>query len=406
MQNIALNIKRSIIYIVLGREQSPDIPDSEAENHKLEEQLRYPEKNLVDHFEYLFRIFGVVTRKNTPRPKFERTGPERPLSVRRERARLYKLFRGTDKKKDAGKRKLIRNEARDKDDILRQFLKQGEVKVSSPELGEVSARYTEMDPPKERVTEKKPPIVLIPGLANDLECVDALAQELAFSGRKIIVIGHPDSWMGQVSPEFTQAVEHSPTLAPHARFFSEAIQKILPDAAELELWGFSTGGPAVMEMLASDPHLSKKVTEAVLINPIGAVQQTSRQLWTGLVKEIKSWISPSFSSYVLTAGREKGETPEAPGQRKLKIRVRNALMKRIREPSVHWSEAKVREDGRIVVVAGQSDDVTQCRKTFNQKTPLPNAQMKVVEFPGNHAAPLAHARELIEQVTAAQRTSV
>ncbi|HLD64339.1 MAG TPA: hypothetical protein VI913_05590 [Candidatus Peribacteraceae bacterium] len=379
----------------------PEKTEAETTLSELQALERYPEKNAIDSaaFERLFRLLGAVTRKSRARLDSENK-IERPLSFRYARARLYNLFRSTS---DRNERKKILEEAHDRDELLRQFLQQGEVNVYTPDIGSAAAQFTVLNPPKKNESQHGAPIVLIPGISNDLACVDFVAQELAQSGRKTIVIGHPESYVGKADAKFSDAVQRSATFEPHARFFTEAIQKLTVDEPEIELWGISTGAPIIAEILAREPQLANRVQNAVLINPASSVAQSKRQLWTGLLKEMKENLRhPSnMAVQVLTHGKVGPKDQEQLAMRK---NIMAALLQRICEPSPYWKQARVRPGGSIVVVSGKSDDVTHCRDYFNDKIMPLNPQMKVAMFDGNHAGPCVRPAEVIKLITEAQKS--
>lgn len=367
---------------------------------------RYPEKNLVESYEYLFRWLGAVTRKNAE-------VPERPLSVRRQRARLYKLFsaarvapavlvRKLDRTDPARlKRKAILEEAQDRDGLLDQFLSQGVVKSTCNGIGEVAASFATVHPPPNRAISGAPPIVLIPGISNDLVSVDGLVQEIAYSGRKVVVIGYPDSHMGMVTLTFVEDAERAKGFGAHVAFFRDAIRQVLPGEPLVELWGFSTGGPIVAEMVASDPEFAHTVSRAVLVDPAGVVKQSSLQLAIGLVRDFQTFLKDPrrLAGVGWVVGRHKSTPPEAAGQRELKKRVFQALFARVRQPSPCWYAMRVRGD--IVVVSFKSSEVTKCYQVFDGRTPPPNPQMKVIVLKGFHTTPLVESAAVIERVAKA-----
>lgn len=386
----------------------PSEDKNQHEGHDSRDSLRaerkYPEKNLLGKLDGFLRFFGALTRRNIARPELQKTQPERPLSMRMHRAKLFTLFKGTKHREE---RKAIIAEANVRDEVLKEFLTQGDVTVDLPGSGELRARFTDVHPPAERAIKDAPPVVLIPGISNDLACVDTLAHELALAGRRVIVIAYPDSFMGTVTREFAEEVERSETYAPHAKFFANAVAQLLPNNERFELWGFSTGGPIAAEMLARDPNMSKRVTDAAFLNPAGSTAQEQHHFIRGGINELRGWLSSvgDLPSYVLTHGREDtpGVEPESPEQRKLKEKTFNGMAKLIQKPAADWKHAKVRDGGSIVVVACKQDDITRCRQTFNGRTPLPNAQTRIVESPGRHSEPLLHPKEIILKIAEARK---
>lgn len=391
------------------REHEPDLYSEDSEDvlpvqqNELEESLslnqekRSPEANMTNKLEGLFYFLGKVTRRNDG--KLESSKSERPLSVRRERAKLYKLFKKT---KDPEERKRIIQEARDRDEALRGFLNQGEVSMSDPELGQAKARFTILKPSQEKELKDKPPIVLIPGISNDLACVETLGQELSLSGHKVIVVGYPESFMGEVSQEFVDKCKESDSYAPHAKFFENAIDQIVSQEGNIELWGFSTGGPISAEMLSNNPRFSQRVTRAVLVNPSGSVEQNQRQLMTGLAGEVKGLISGDAAKFVMTTGREVQDNvePQTPDHLKKRDEVFATLMERISHRSQSFDTMQVQEQGDIIVVSYDNDNVTKSKRMFSMENPPHNPNIKKMTLSGYHSTPLLKPKELIERVGA------
>lgn len=370
-------------------ETHTDIPKNSDSLEPIREPS-HPEKNQFDTANAAFRLLGAVTRTG------ENHGTERPLSVRRERARLFTEIKSTD---DRTAKRSALNEAHQRDEVLRQILNQHTVDINTSEYGAASARYAKIDPPNAEVFDSgKGPIVIIPGISNDIACMDAVAMEAALSGRQVYILGYPGSYMGTVDEDFTEAVERSESYEAHAGFFKNALKSILPDEQNMELWGFSTGGPIVANILSDDENLRKKISDAVLINPAGAVKRTNIGLFSGLAKEGLTAIAhpKTYSAYVLTTGRKDTGRPELPEQKKRKNRIFSSLLKKIRTVSDDWETMRVRDGGTITVVAGDSDDVTLCRNSFSESKKPDNPQVRVVPFPGRHSAPLVNAKQLID----------
>jgi len=374
-------------------EQSRDKVFSDT-NLERKQEKRDPEANMLDKLDGAFYFLGAVTRKNIG--KIENSKPERPLSVRRERAELYKRFKKT---KNTEERKQIVQEARERDSALEQFLNQGEVEVSDEDFGEAKARFSIINPQQEKEKRDKPPIVFIPGISNDLACVETISQELSLSGRRVITIAFPESFMGRVSEKFAERCEQVPGYATHAKFFEEAIKKILPEG-DIELWGYSTGGPISAKMLTNNPEFSKRVKDAVLINPAGSVEQSKKQLSFGVAKEVRGMASKDTAKFVMTVGRKIREDVEvmAPEHEKLRNQIFGTLMDRIQHKSPDFNSMRVREGGKITVVSYDKDDITKCRKFFNPKNQPENPQVKTMVLKGCHMTPVTKPKELLSKI--------
>lgn len=381
-------------------ENNAEIPQGEITPTTQEHAV--PEGNLIANLSRLARAFRLITNRSHIRIGNQDTNSERPLSLRTQRAQLYDKFRHVPKS-DREARQRILSEAHDRDEIARQYLTQGEVKVNFPGLGGQAARYTIINPPEGRRTAEgagKPPIVLIPGISNDIDCVGALAQEIPFMGRVVIVVGMPESQMGRVTPEFAKAAAESASFALHADFFKAAINSMPGGYDQIELWGHSAGGPIIAEIL-NDPEFQGKVTDAVLLNPASCAAITPRELNLGVLNELRNF-GRNFSKYTLTMGTDSA-IPQGPVQKELKKAVSAAMLKKVCSISERWKQARVIEGGKIVVYSGQEDQLTRSYEIFNgvsqDRLKEVNPQLEVIDDPnGFHSTVLTQPQRIISQV--------
>lgn len=357
-----------------------------------------PEINLIEKLDRLFYAAGKVTRpsrfgKSQETPE----GLERSLLSRTARATLLAKLEAIPKN-DREKRQEIIKEAKFRDEIARQYLNQGEVTVNLPGLGEQTARFVVIEPPRSLVTKEtkaKPAIFLIPGISNDIDSVGSLVQEIAFLGRKVIVVGFPESYMGKVSSEFVNAVQKSKNYQPHTTFFKTAATKLLGVVDNIELWGFSTGAPITAEILA-DPEFQKRTTNTVLLSPASSVNQSKLQLNLGIIKEIVR-LAKNFGrlpKYSLTWGRK---TPDREEQKQLKQNFYKSLLDKVRRESDFWRIMKVKDTGKIVIVSGKRDQMTRSSAAISKFSKNPQAE--IVDFPdGSHVTPLVESQKVLTEV--------
>lgn len=357
-----------------------------------------PEINLIEKLDRLFYAVGKLTKPS----RFSRSaeipeGLERSLLSRTTRADLLAKLEAIPKSNRVRRQETIR-EAKVRDEIARQYLNQGEVRVNLPGLEEQTARFVIIEPPKSLVpqeTETKPTIFLIPGISNDIDSVTGLVQEIAFLGRKVIVVGFPESYMGKISPEFVEAVRKSQNYEPHTTFFKRAVVKLLGPASNIELWGFSTGAPIVAEIL-SDQEFQKRTTNAVLLSPASSVDQSRLQLNLGIAQEVARLVKNfgKLAKYSLTSGRK---TPDEKGQKQLKQNVYKSLLDKVRRKSDFWRTMKVQDTGQIVIVSGKRDQMTKSSEAISQFAQ--NPQGKIVDFPdGSHVTPLVEPEKVLPKV--------
>lgn len=369
------------------------------------QELTSPVEDTMVKFDKLFYLLGAVTHPSTVKSSDET--PESPiqrsLMTRNVRTELLKQFWETPKK-NYEKRKRIIAEAHEWDRLAKQFLKQAEVKVKLPNLGEQIARYNLLTPqPQEKVEEKRsssPPIVIIPGISNDLDCIASIAESLARSGRTVISVGYPESYMGKPTKEFADAIVQQKNFVPHAAFFQGAINAIVGNDSSVELWGLSTGGPIVAQIL-NDKSMSERVSRAVLISPVACVDQSNLSMSVaaaGEVLKIMKRYGDIAPKFVMTTGRKEGATKELSERR-------SGIFSTIYNIFQHnhqslWNNMHVRDKGNIVVIAGGDDDLT---KAYKAETAFSkNPQVKFAIVPGEFHASSFQSPTVLNRVTELQ----
>ena len=368
-------------------------------------ESRIPEKNALEALEGLFYRVGAITRPS------RHHGFERPLSLRAQRANiLRKMFpkTGVETPEERQNLRAEANEAKARDEIMKQYLTQKEIRVMVDGAGEQMSRFITLEPLTDKERETPPiPIVIVPGASNDIDCVGTLAQELALRGRKVIVLGYPESFMGKVTPEFVEMIEKSSTYQPHAEFYKKAINGILP-GGDFELWGYSNGGPIAEQML-NDKNFWQRVKDAVIIAPSNNVNQTMGEFMVGAAKELKHIMEEFklFPRYSYTTGNKNLEDK---GHLELRSKVLGILIKKIRTEMDLWKGARVKEGGKILIVSGERDEITKSSRTFNKKTEpdlmQENPQLRVLEVPDSHAGILIEPIPILNKIQEIQAVSL
>ena len=339
---------------------------------------RLQENNPLKRFTHLFYELGAIT--SNPSHKDERS-----LQLRRKRAVLYHQFQsaGNDE------RHQIIQETRERQKIEHQYLTQGQVSVEGEQ-----AKYVVLTPPNpDKYPEKvnMPPIILIPGISNDVDSVGNLAKEIAYMGRSVYVFGFPDATIGKVSPKFTSEVEQDTGYTPHTKFFTEAINQLVQPDATIELWGFSTGAAIVSHMLALDPAMRQRTTDAVLISPASVTDQSIFSLAAGVISEganvLRQGKNMLYYDNVLPQ-----KNPDAN-----KKRIFDAILRRVRKDIHLWEFARVRDGGTITAVIGDSDHETKGYRVAD-KMPLVNPQLHVIRSKGSHVRPIIEPTPVIQAI--------
>ncbi|HSA83806.1 MAG TPA: alpha/beta hydrolase [Patescibacteria group bacterium] len=366
------------------------------------QEIKIPEANALERLNFLFYRFGHITRASTL-PHQERS-VSRPLWLRSKRAELYHQTQGSD----TNKRKRIFAEARERDEIAAQYLMQGVITITLPGLGEQTARYTMIEPPEGRKNLEqgsKPPIFLIPGVSNDIDCVGALTQELPYQGRSVVVVGFPESFLGHTTKGFADAVDASQDFGPHVNFYKQAITSLMGDQGDIELWGFSTGAPIAAQIL-HDPKFQERVTDAVFLSPASTVNQTSMQLNRGAIHELGHLVKEFglLPKYTFSTGVNDNMPPMTDDHKKLRKRIMGTLIKKVGTVSEYYTDARVKDGGKITIVSGEKDEITKSYRATNMLSQ--NPQTTVISLPdGHHATPLTQPERVIPIVFKRQRSA-
>ena len=377
---------------------------SEIDIKPATQEKAVPEGNLVSNLDKFLYALRLVTHKSTI--KGAEVQSERSLSMRATRAQLFKEFQSTSKADKEG-RKTILEEAHAREEIAKQYLTQGEVKVNIPGLGEQSARYTVITPPEGRKTpdtDSKPPIFLIPGISNDIDCIGALAQEIPYKGRKVIVVGMPESIMGKITPEFAKAVSETPGFGSHVDFYKGAINALVGENNQVELWGHSTGAVIIAEYL-NDPKNRERVENAVFLNPASSANISENALNLGIINELRNLLSRNLPKYMLS---NRGEME----QKEMKADLTKVMLKKVCTVDEAWRNARVREGGKIVVYSGQKDNLTRSYEIFKgdkdsqDKVKQVNPQIEIIDDPkAYHSTVLIEPQRVIRDVFTRQASS-
>lgn len=365
----------------------------------------------VDSWFNLFYRLGWATRPRlagVPTPLINPQMTERSLHTRFERARLYKDLvkeRALQRKMQARIKVAkvdwvgINRLKQDLDTFDRQFLNQGDLSIDIPELGIQGSRYAVVElPSRKEVAQSKPPIFLVPALSGDLNGVAPLMREAALQGRRVVTVGYPESFMGKTTEAFAQASQISPNFEPHTTYFKKAIEALLGTEGDIELWGYSTGGGLVTEIL-NDPRFQQRVTNAVIIAPGGSVEQSKRDVIKGVLHEVKEVFKrpKSIGDTVVAYARK---LPIEAVHKKLRDRIFfSTLFNKVGKRVNSWEGIKVKEGGKVIIVTGQKDEITKSYQADQELLGLSNPQINLLDIQkGSHLSPLTQARTVVGKI--------
>ncbi len=376
------------------------------------ELRREEETNTLELLDGFYHLIGAVTHKSEARIRqtdgYFIKATERPMTERAVRAKLIEKFRKIPKI-DTFARKEIIAEAHERDEILCQFMTQGEVAVNlsykNENLGFQKAPFTRLHPvdvEKNEVANDLPTIFLIPGIANDLGSIGVLARELAIN-RNVVLVAQPDSQMGEITHQFVDAATEEKNLTIYADFFEKALRNLIAPEDKIEFWGHSMGGQLIFELL-NRPELRDRTSQAVILCPSGSANISRSELNIALLREmgnlIKAGIKSDLVKFSLVMGRK---SPQNDAQSALKKKVMNTNLDLVLSYSDVWRTARVAEGGKIIVVTGGEDKMTRSAEFFanpNRDPSQVNSQIQVINLPqGSHATPGVRPDEVINIVS-------
>lgn len=362
-----------------------------------------PEPNLVaDNFGNLMYALGAVTRKS---------GRHRTLSDRAIAKTLLQDIRDNRKVINSDQltpglrlslvesNKRLFQELKDRGDIAEKYLNQGLVHVDMGKLGEISTPYVIIEPPEGRIDPRfaNRPMVIIPGISNGLADAEALAKELAYQGRTVIVLAQPESYRGVVTPEFADVAEKSSSLEPHIEFFKVATrlvtQKWVKDGQlEIDLVGHSTGCAIIAGMLG-DNDFQQMTANAFLISPAAVVEQSLQEFDNANIPELFHLATNSLNKIANVALNREPQTP-------LKARVTQAVKQNI----LHFQKdiyqnATIVGGGHLVIISGDQDKIVKSSQSENILREI-NHQFELVNLPdAAHAEAWVHPERVVEIIT-------
>ena len=166
------------------------------------------------------------------------------------------------------------------------------------------------------------------------------------------------------------------------------------------MWGYSTGGPIVAELL-SDPEIQERTANAVIVAPASCVNQSKLEFNAGLLKETREIIKNirRFSNISMVYGRKTRGDVEMLNRRK---RIFNTLLfQKVCRETEAWRDMKVKDSGKITFVLGEKDKITKGYSKLKEFSALPNPQVIVVgRLKWSHLSPLFQAKELVREFSA------
>ncbi len=354
-----------------------------------------PVKNLVESLEKIYYFQSKVTQSSKfNRSEGDREGQERPMFLRKRRADILHQIETSS---DRSEKENLLAKAKALDEITAQYLNQQDVSIRLPEFGEesISARIAIVKAPEEFKTEednKADPIFFIPGISNDIECVNNVIAEIAMQGRDVITVGYPEGFSGHITEDFVKDVEQKSGVDAHAAFFKEVFNKVQKEFGRpMEMWGLSMGAPITAKIL-NDPEYQEKVSQAVLLFPAQSVDMSSTSMTMGSAKEF-NYLKNKTATLNWTVGTNREVKTD---QLKLRKKVLGINVKKMLAKDESWKTASVREGGVITVVSGLKDEIT---KSYQADEEFKNGDLRVIELPDAHHMTInIEPEEIIEKI--------
>lgn len=374
---------------------------------KMEKEHHFPEHMFADNriWRGASYLFGNITKKSrlpgtdglgdiAKKSKLEEPNLKRPLSLKVERAELYKRFKKSSNKEEKIE---IVEEAREWDRIYVDYLtKQQEVRVDMGEMGEQMSEYVILEP---KVKSDKPILVLVPGVSNDVN-LEELSIQYAKKGIQVMVIGYPESWKGSVTKEFGDEVGESDNFGPHTEFIKKAINQILGENALIDVLGVSAGSLIVANLVA-DKDVNKRINNATMIVPPGAITHKFLELDWRLEAFLSIFAGTKKLGRLSAAPRVKIKTTQE--HRDLMLHTFNALKRKLGQKYPWWEKEMYTGTGnKTLVIIGERDLITKAKK---EKEAMSNSKsLTLVSFKKeNHSMPATKSKELVSLIDYVQK---
>jgi hypothetical protein len=342
-----------------------------------------------------------ISKKITRRGEYG--GVENSLAVRAEHAKYFKqIVNLRDKIKTADENEKIKLRSVYKevaqemaifDNLAWQFQTQRQkVEVNLDKLGVQAGLVVTLRP--KNIDLQKRPLVIIPGISSNIEGVGAFPIKLAMKSRQsVTVISHPESWMGRVTEEFSQAVEKSSNLKPHTDFFMSAINQTIGTKNEFDIVGISAGGMIINEMTKNE-DFNQRIGKISLIAPPGLTDMKKKtnvaKALTRLIRDIH--FDPRYTTSILKSVTETEE------QRRLQLKTFRGIKQHLSREYDWWNNKSLYQNREVGVILGTSDAITLGGIYGPKKIDSNNFKLTVIKG-GYHGMYAREPEKIIEKMS-------
>lgn len=330
----------------------------------------------------------------------EAVGMEKPgmsgkstLGVREERKELLEKYKRMGQKERRAERKTTLERVARLREFDRQFLDDREVEIDLAELGKQKSHLVQIK--LEGVwtpQEKRRNILIIPAFGGDKYGLISLMRELALQGHTVSCLDYPESWNGEPTEEFAKAVEEVAAdlnrvnmYGPHVRFYKKGIEMMKPD----EVWGYSTSAGFLPKLIEES-----EVKVGVAVAPTSMTDQTKSELIAGFGNEVIAGGNFWPDQGVVLGPRVK----RSPEFMKKRTRIVAGLMTEVCRRLPEWSQLKLGEGRRLILVSGARDGATKSHRVIKELGLENREGVRVLRKPWTHVGMLTHSRELVDEV--------
>ena len=279
-------------------------------------------------------------------------------------------------------------------DLFDQFINERkEIEIDMGELGKQKSQYCCLTPKNNDLS--KPPIVLIPGISNDLDSIGGLPIKLAASGRRVIMIGYPESWMGKITKDFRNAVEKSEKFEPHVEFFKSVIENLLGFDNQIDMVGISTGSIIISELM-KNKNFNLRINQSNLIIPPGLINVGSLDI--SMAKELLALVFSGKIKYMKRARVNNSiKIIKTVEDRKLSDSTYRALECKVRQ-KYDWQKSNLISGSgkKTEVIVCDQDQVTKAKKGIKELEK--NKTLIIHRISGGHLTPGIEAKRVIEKM--------
>jgi hypothetical protein len=259
----------------------------------------------------------------------------------------------------------------------------GKLGIQKAEVVDYKTEDTDLD---------KDPIVILMGISADKGSAGVFGLRLAKeTGRRVVMISHPDSWYGETTKEFAKAIKKSKNFGPHTAFFKAAINQILGEKANFDICGVSAGAIMASEIIKDKDFANRIGKKNFIVSP-GITPLTIGNFFQRvymLRKTIKQEKEEGSSLRLMISNIETIKKTKE--QIRAKKKAGRAIFWKLAKRYPWWTEL---DEGNLII--SNKDAITYGFKNIYKVMENPNIRIKMIN--GSHQIMATKWEEVIAKM--------